>query len=183
MNLKPNFLQALDENPDDINLRLVYADWLEEQGEDEEAARQRKFPAAKEWLVRLSAAVSDWGSVSYETLIEFGRQVFKHGAVDFLNAALGQALEANSQEFWKNWCIVTDLPLPPGLAERRFQSRYIPGHGTCEECGDTVYFFGEPLPAPEPTASHDTEDDDRPVRLDDDRLDRFDDDFYNERGW
>jgi uncharacterized protein (TIGR02996 family) len=46
------FLKALAENEDDTMTRLVYADWLEERGEHEEADRQRKWPAAKEWLVR-----------------------------------------------------------------------------------------------------------------------------------
>jgi uncharacterized protein (TIGR02996 family) len=47
------FLRALANDEDDTPTRLVYADWLEERGEHEEADRQRKWPAAKEWLVRL----------------------------------------------------------------------------------------------------------------------------------
>src|SRR5579872_2345684 len=36
------FLQAICENPDDDTVRLVYADWLEENGEAERAAFIRK---------------------------------------------------------------------------------------------------------------------------------------------
>ena len=52
MDQREAFLKALAENEDDTTTRLVYADWLDEQGEHEEADRQRKWPAAKEWLVR-----------------------------------------------------------------------------------------------------------------------------------
>ena len=52
MNERDAFLEALARNEDDTPTRLVYADWLDEQGEHEEADRQRKWPAAKEWLVR-----------------------------------------------------------------------------------------------------------------------------------
>src|SRR5205814_1124014 len=53
MNQRNAFLKALAKNEDDTATRLVYADWLDEHGEHEEADRQRKWPAAKEWLVRL----------------------------------------------------------------------------------------------------------------------------------
>lgn len=45
------FLDALAENEDDTTTRLVYADWLEDLGEHEEADRQRRWPAAKARLV------------------------------------------------------------------------------------------------------------------------------------
>ena len=44
------FLKALAENEDDVATRLVYADWLEENGLDDEADRQRKWSEAKAWL-------------------------------------------------------------------------------------------------------------------------------------
>src|SRR5689334_21453451 len=47
------FLEALQRHADDTSLRLVLADWLDERGEHEEADRQRQWPAAKEWFVRL----------------------------------------------------------------------------------------------------------------------------------
>ena len=46
------FLKSILEQPDDDARKLVYADWLEDHGEHEEADRQRQWPAAKEWLVR-----------------------------------------------------------------------------------------------------------------------------------
>jgi uncharacterized protein (TIGR02996 family) len=44
------FLSALAENPDDTVTRLVFSDFLDEHDEPEEAARQRAYPAAREWM-------------------------------------------------------------------------------------------------------------------------------------
>jgi uncharacterized protein (TIGR02996 family) len=46
------FLWALAANEYDKQTRLVYADWLDERGEHEEADRQRKWPRGKESLDR-----------------------------------------------------------------------------------------------------------------------------------
>jgi uncharacterized protein (TIGR02996 family) len=78
------FLEALAQNEDDTTVRLIYADWLEEHGEHEEADRQRKWPAAKEWLVKFCRDHNpppgddpDKDVVSYEKLIEMGRRAIK----------------------------------------------------------------------------------------------------------
>lgn len=130
------FLAALSANEDDTTTRLVYADWLDEQGEHEEADRQRKWPAAKEWLVRFCEKNNtvneddpeEW-SISYETLIELtldsvarsdgtedvnGNLVSVHCGN---NEAMCDALRDNSAEFCRNWSIVTGVPVPPGGAE------------------------------------------------------------------
>ena len=52
MNERKKFLKALAKNEDETTTRMVYADWLDDQGEHEEADRQRKWPAAKAWLVQ-----------------------------------------------------------------------------------------------------------------------------------
>lgn len=54
MDERSAFLNALAANEDDETTRLVYADWLDEHGEHDEAARQRAWPAAKAWLVRFA---------------------------------------------------------------------------------------------------------------------------------
>lgn len=80
MTEQDRFLRALAENEDDTTTRLVYADWLEEHDEYEEADRQRKWPAAKQWLLGLcKEEVSYYGSapftIPYEELIAFGHRV------------------------------------------------------------------------------------------------------------
>ncbi|VTU00733.1 unnamed protein product [Gemmataceae bacterium] len=126
------FLAALAENEDDTTTRLVYADWLDEQGEHDEADRQRKWPAAKEWLVGFCAANNhgpdeedpyEW-VISYADLLELGREAVAGADKDGFGFSCGNnmtmcdALRDNSAEFWRNWSIVTGVPLPPGGAER-----------------------------------------------------------------
>jgi uncharacterized protein (TIGR02996 family) len=128
VNERDAFLKALAENEDDLTTRLVYADWLDEHGEHEEADRQRKWPAAKEWLVQFcrdnnpSPDVEDPYEtiIPYEELLERGRQAVEEaGDWGFgfhcgNNETMCDALRANNQEFWQNWSIVTGIPLPPG---------------------------------------------------------------------
>jgi uncharacterized protein (TIGR02996 family) len=139
LNLHEAFLKALADNEDDLTTRLVYADWLDEHGEHEEADRQRKWPAAKEWLVRFcqrnnppddldpderfipyaelieltSEAVVQWQAIQPDDRSPNDRLRFHCGN----NAKMCDALLANREEFWKNWCIVTGLRLPPDAQE------------------------------------------------------------------
>ena len=139
------FLKALEKNEDDTMTRLVYADWLEERGEHEEADRQRKWPAAKEWLVRFHrehcrdgdavpgfeepSDENSWSylSISYPSLLKLAQKAVENAEEGqiFLycgaNESMMDALRANSHEFWMNWSIVTGFPLPPDAAEK---SRY-----------------------------------------------------------
>jgi len=69
MSTREAFLRALEADEDDVTTRLVYADWLEERGQTEEAERQRAWPAAKEWLVKFYKETWD----KYKArLIEYG---------------------------------------------------------------------------------------------------------------
>jgi uncharacterized protein (TIGR02996 family) len=142
------FLEALAENEDDTTTRLVYADWLDERGEHEEADRQRKWPAAKAWLVLFWRSCNPDGEadfdgevpdpdddnpyaylgISYETLLELGRRAVENAdqlGIGFYcgaNETMMEALRAHSREFWKNWSVVTGVPLPPNVADRSFFS-------------------------------------------------------------
>ncbi len=58
------FLKALAQNEDETTTRLVYADWLDERGEHEEADRQRKWPVAREWLVQFCVWNSRYEEIS-----------------------------------------------------------------------------------------------------------------------
>ena len=133
MNERDAFLKTLAQNEDDTPTRLVYADWLDENGEHEEADRQRKWPAAKEWLVRFCREHNpdpdeedpyEW-VISYEELVELGRQAIKRTDEDGYygfhcgnNMGMSYALQTNSREFWKNWSIVTGIPLPPDVENK-----------------------------------------------------------------
>ncbi len=79
--------------------------------------------------------------ISYEGLIEFGRRVAKEVGssknIGLISEAMWEALRARSQEFWKNWSIVTGIPLPPSLKDKGFH------HWSC--CPwENHYWFGSP---------------------------------------
>jgi uncharacterized protein (TIGR02996 family) len=44
------FLGAIQDEPENEHHRQVYADWLDEQGEYDEAERQRRYLPALRWL-------------------------------------------------------------------------------------------------------------------------------------
>lgn len=159
-----DFLQALAKNEDDTTLRLVFADWLDERGEHEEADRQRRWPVAKAWFQRFCyehnpplLSDTDVRRISPEELVELGgdairgilssgpyiqpeesfRQMLVCGwdalersrlvnpseewEFDLLfgnHEQMRHAIAENVQDFWKNWSIVTGVPLPPGVAEK-----------------------------------------------------------------
>src|SRR5262245_45078222 len=126
MSERDAFLRALKNNEDDVPTRMVYADWLDDQGEHEEADRQRKWPAAKEWLVRFcrehNPAVSEEDNayyevdLSYKGLVELAREAVEEaGEGGFIgidcgrNETMCDVLRACKGEFWKNWAIVTGV--------------------------------------------------------------------------
>jgi uncharacterized protein (TIGR02996 family) len=120
------FLKALKKNEDDLTTRMVYADWLDDRGEHEESDRQRKWPAANEWLV---AFVKEYNAdkdeddeydspITYEELIRMGHEGLSEGSV-FCGGSysLCEALEGVSRDFWKNWSIVTGVPVSDDTAD------------------------------------------------------------------
>jgi uncharacterized protein (TIGR02996 family) len=159
------FLKALAENEDDTTTRLVFADWLDERGVHEEADRQRKWPAAKQWLIKFcedhNPRPDEEGRyeqvISYDDLIEMGRSAINEvlssrrydqayespeqmlasgwetlevaGLIESAdqwefhfgfanNIDMCEAMWGSASEFWKNWSVVTGIPLPPGVEEK-----------------------------------------------------------------
>lgn len=127
------FLKALEVNEDDIQTRLVYADWLDEHGEHEEADRQRRWQAAKQWIVDLCSPYSANGDqyeegetvIDYERLVEMAFEAVeslddgddRNACMRFGSAeGLMYAFSEQRDEFWKNWSIVTGIPLPESIS-------------------------------------------------------------------
>ena len=123
MNEQDIFLKALEENEDDTPTRLVYADWLDDHGEYEEADRQRKWPAAKAWLREFCNELDDQADAYYlgvKTLIREARRALEDGSliVDCgANQEMCDRLRQDCREFWHKVAIVTGLPLPEGYAD------------------------------------------------------------------
>lgn len=142
---KQAFLKALKANEDDTTTRLVYADWLDEHGQHEEADRQRKWPAAKAWLVKLSEEhnpsqpgdESFYYIITYDELIELGWEAIENYFIDERededlnhsiliscsnNFMMCEALRDHDREFWQNWSIVTGMPLLENMEEKSWFS-------------------------------------------------------------
>jgi uncharacterized protein (TIGR02996 family) len=124
------FLKALAANEDDTTTRLVYADWLDERGEHEEADRMRKWDAAKAWLVGFFEAHNQGDYVgelnTYTDLLELARVAVEEanergfGFDCGSNERLCEALRANPREFWENWSVVTGIPVPPDADKKSY---------------------------------------------------------------
>lgn len=108
------FLKLLEANEDDTVARLCFADWLEDNGQPEEAERHRKWDAAKATLMKLA----DDGGTDYAYLMAEARVALSghhrpHSYIDCGgNDDLCDLLRSNYDEFWTCWSIVTGIPLP-----------------------------------------------------------------------
>ena len=97
---REDFLEALAANENDANLRLVFADWLDARGEHEEAAREREWFTAREWLGRFARMHSTESvTYTYDDLIDFGRRATAAGGDDQIpfGKAMGSALQESSR--------------------------------------------------------------------------------------
>lgn len=117
---RDDFLRAIKAEPQNYLSRCVFADWLDERGEHEEAERQRSYEAAWKWFEEL--AENDgytWdgeGKITAETLVEAGN-VFAANNTAFVqrgSSGLQDALygERSRFTFWRNWSVVTGRPIP-----------------------------------------------------------------------
>lgn len=77
-----SFLRALKANEDDHATRLVFADWLDDHDQPEEADRMRRWRASRDWL-------TDW-----VRSINYGKWEYDEGSGDYLLDADGSRVPA-----------------------------------------------------------------------------------------
>jgi uncharacterized protein (TIGR02996 family) len=120
MNEREGFLAALAADEDDAEARLVFSDWLDEHGKHEEAGRQRRWPAAKAWLVDFAArcgqtcagyggAEEDWREITYADVVKAGADYVDSDYTDhFVQVGSETARDIMSDDavrraYWENW--------------------------------------------------------------------------------
>lgn len=152
MSEREAFLRAIAANEDDILVRLVFADWLDDHGEHEEAERQRKLPEAKKWLDNIckehNAGCREGQEFTYDQLLDFGRTA---SAMTNVNIEVSDipnsynivpAIRDQIPEFWKAWSIVTGLPLNPNIEQKYY---YVSGYCCQNEIYPDTHLAG-PIP-------------------------------------
>lgn len=110
------FLDAIAADRYDVVARRAYADWLDENGFDDEAAEQRKWtPArqeAEDWLRNLAEQMG----LTYEDVIQAGHDWFRdeqHFIQEGTERARYVMSESNNIElFWRHWQTITEVEAP-----------------------------------------------------------------------
>jgi len=119
--VKAEFLAAIKADRFDAATRKVFADWLEDHGEDDEAVIQREWTAenqrAAEQYLREYA---DECEITSGELIEAGHAYLDDGDCLGIGTMTPDVAMGSQEEFWGHFMVVTGRPVPAGKREDCF---------------------------------------------------------------
>jgi uncharacterized protein (TIGR02996 family) len=100
--------------------RNIYADWLDEHDQPDEANRQRKYVSAERWL----RTFADGIYASYQSILDAAAARYNKGASTLVGDNLGfdaqnsYITNDNSIKFWECWSVIAGVKLKDGFIER-----------------------------------------------------------------
>ena len=131
MTSKEDFLNAINDHPEDDLYRQVYADWLDDHGEYDGAQRQRNYKKSvqflKNWVEKIrddtqqSMEVLEASTnqpLTYENVLRVARSKLEHDewgdeCIRFLG--MNDPWMHDEDEFWEAVSVVTCLPIPDAI--------------------------------------------------------------------
>lgn len=110
MNEREQFEKRIAATPEDEALRLIFADWLEEHDQPEEAKRQREYIPSRKWLVEFAkkhhcyGKYHDWALEESTGKDKYGKETdAKERAEEYYEqflAFLKGHLPGGERQFW-----------------------------------------------------------------------------------
>lgn len=120
MSQRESFEMMLKENVYDEVTHRVFADWLSEQGLDEEAEYHYSWTKEKQEAIDWFEESAKSLGVSVEYLVKAGTDFVADGfrtSTNFQDTISDYYLD-NEEKYWRNWSLVTGKPKPD---EREFE--------------------------------------------------------------
>ena len=112
---RKGFEDAIRANPYDQPTRLIFADWLEENGFDDEALIQRAWTEEKQRATDFIHAFAAENKTTYEKLMEAAKDAEDTDSLhcDGLTEDSDWIWLEGNEEFWNAWEVLTTEERPP----------------------------------------------------------------------
>lgn len=112
-NCKDAFLKAIQQDKYDWDTRKIFADWLEDNGLDDEATYQREWTPAKQRKLDAQEWLEDFATkheMTYKEVIKCARDMQDAESYSTGSRSAQEAMEddVTCEKFWECWGLVTE---------------------------------------------------------------------------
>ena len=134
--MKAAFWEKIKEDPYNAHWHYMFADWLEENGFDDEAELQRQWTvekqkAAEEFMDMYADEISGghyhddnweehWQEISRDNLIQFAHNYLDSERYFTLSFDTPEIVHFKQKEFWHHFMVLTGRPVPSDKREEQF---------------------------------------------------------------